>query len=102
MLFHAEVAGSQQARETGFVERALIFPEYFRVAGFPLVAGREFSALDTARANLWPSWIVNLRAVISRARIRWASTAAGRNARRFAMAIRGRAHRQYQGDQSVR
>ncbi|MGO4882592.1 MAG: ABC transporter permease [Bryobacteraceae bacterium] len=51
MLFHAEVAGGPPARETGFVERALIFPEYFRVAGFPLVAGREFSALDTARSE---------------------------------------------------
>jgi len=50
-LVHAEVAGGRAARETGFVERALIFPEYFRVAGLPLAAGREFGPLDTGTSE---------------------------------------------------
>jgi len=50
-LMHAEAAGGLAARETGFVERALIFPEYFRVAGLPLVAGREFGPLDNGQSE---------------------------------------------------
>ena len=49
MLLHAEVAGGRAARETAFVNRTLVFPEYFQVAGLPLVAGREFGPLDTAQ-----------------------------------------------------
>ena len=50
-LVHAEAAGGRAARETGFVERALIFPEYFRVTGLPLAAGREFGPLDAAQTE---------------------------------------------------
>ncbi len=50
-LVHAEAAGGRAARETGFVERALIFPEYFRVTGLPLAAGREFGPLDSAQTE---------------------------------------------------
>jgi putative ABC transport system permease protein len=50
-LVHAAAAGGPAARETGFIERALIFPEYFRVAGLPLFAGREFGPLDTAQSE---------------------------------------------------
>jgi putative ABC transport system permease protein len=50
-LTHAETAGGRAARETGFIERTLIFPEYFRVAGLPLVAGREFGPLDTVQSE---------------------------------------------------
>jgi putative ABC transport system permease protein len=49
ILLHAEVAGGRAARETAFVNRTLIFPEYFQVAGLPLAAGREFGPLDTAQ-----------------------------------------------------
>jgi putative ABC transport system permease protein len=48
---HAEASGGPAARETGFVARDLIFPEYFRVAGLPLLAGREFGPLDTAQSE---------------------------------------------------
>ena len=50
-LVHAETAGGRAARETGFIERALVFPDYFRVAGLPLVAGREFGPLDTGQSE---------------------------------------------------
>jgi putative ABC transport system permease protein len=50
-LVHAEIAGGHAARETGFIERALILPQYFGVAGLPLVAGREFGPLDTAQSE---------------------------------------------------
>jgi putative ABC transport system permease protein len=50
-LVHAEVAGGRAARETGFIARALIFPEYFRVSGIPLAAGREFGPLDTGQSQ---------------------------------------------------
>jgi putative ABC transport system permease protein len=50
-LTHAEVAGGRAARETGFVARDLIFPEYFRAAGMPLFAGREFGSMDTAQSE---------------------------------------------------
>src|ERR1019366_4283529 len=43
---HAEAAGGPAARETAFIQRHLIFPEYFRVAGLPLAAGRKFGPLD--------------------------------------------------------
>jgi predicted permease len=49
-LVHAEAAGGA-ARETGFVDRALILPEYFRVAGLPFLAGREFGPMDTAQSE---------------------------------------------------
>ena len=49
ILLHAEVAGGRAARETAFVNRTLVFPEYFQVAGLPLAAGREFGPLDTAQ-----------------------------------------------------
>jgi len=48
---HAEAAGGPAARETALVQGALIFPEYFRVAGLPLAAGREFGPLDTAQSE---------------------------------------------------
>jgi putative ABC transport system permease protein len=51
MLVHAEAAGGPGARETGFIERSLVFPEYFRVAGLPLFAGREFGPLDTGQSQ---------------------------------------------------
>jgi putative ABC transport system permease protein len=50
-LTHAEAAGGRSARETGFVQRDLIFPEYFRVAGMPLFEGREFGSVDTAQSE---------------------------------------------------
>jgi putative ABC transport system permease protein len=50
-LMHAETAGGPAARETGFVARDLIFPEYFRVAGLPLTGGREFGRLDTGQSQ---------------------------------------------------
>jgi putative ABC transport system permease protein len=50
-LTHAEAAGGRAARETAFIERALVFPEYFRVTGLPLAAGREFGPLDTAQSE---------------------------------------------------
>jgi len=50
-LVHAEAAGGPTARETGFIEQALIFPEYLRVAGLPLLEGREFGPLDTAQSE---------------------------------------------------
>jgi putative ABC transport system permease protein len=50
-LMHAEAAGGPAARETAFIERSLIFPEYFRVAGLPLFAGREFGPLDTGQSQ---------------------------------------------------
>ena len=46
-LTHAEAAGGPAARETGFIACDLVFPEYLRVAGIPLFAGREFGPLDT-------------------------------------------------------
>jgi len=48
-LEHAAAAGGPAARETGFVERTLIVPEFFRVAGMPIAVGREFWPLDTAQ-----------------------------------------------------
>ena len=48
---HAEAAGGRAARETAFVESALIFPEYFRVTGLPLFAGRAFGPLDTGQSQ---------------------------------------------------
>jgi len=48
---HAEADGSRVDAETGFVERALILPDYFRVAGLPLFAGREFAPLDSAQSE---------------------------------------------------
>ena len=50
-LMHAEAAGGPSARETGFIERDLVFPEYFRVSGIPLVAGRAFGPLDTPQSE---------------------------------------------------
>jgi predicted permease len=50
-LVHAEAAGGRAARETGFIERTLIFPEYFGVTGIPPAAGRAFSALDTEQSE---------------------------------------------------
>ncbi len=50
-LLHAEVAGGRAARETAFVNRTLIFPEYFLVSGLPLIAGREFGPLETAQSQ---------------------------------------------------
>jgi putative ABC transport system permease protein len=50
-LVHAEAAGGRAARETGFIAAALIFPQYFRVTGLPLAAGREFGPLDTAQSE---------------------------------------------------
>lgn len=50
-LVHAEAAGGPAARETSFVAQDLIFPEYFRVSGLPLAAGREFGPLDTAQSQ---------------------------------------------------
>jgi predicted permease len=50
-LVHAEAAGGRPARETGLIAAALIFPEYFRVTGLPLAAGREFGPLDTAQSE---------------------------------------------------
>jgi putative ABC transport system permease protein len=50
-LVHAEAAGGRAARETGFIARDLIFPEYFRVSGIPLAAGREFGPLDTGQSQ---------------------------------------------------
>ena len=50
-LVHAEAAGGRAARETGFIAGALIFPEYFRVTGLPLFAGREFGPLDTGQSE---------------------------------------------------
>ena len=47
-LVHAEVSGGPAPRETAFIERALIFPDYLRVTGIPLTAGREFGPLDSA------------------------------------------------------
>ena len=47
-LIHTEVTGGRAARETAFVSRELIFPEFFRLAGIPLLAGREFGRLDNA------------------------------------------------------
>jgi putative ABC transport system permease protein len=57
-LMHAEVEGGRAARETSFVQRDLIAPEYLQVAGIPLVAGREFGRLDTAQTQ--PVAIVDL------------------------------------------
>jgi putative ABC transport system permease protein len=48
---HAQASGGPPARETGFIDRTLIFPEYFRVTGIPLAAGREFGPLDTAQSE---------------------------------------------------
>jgi hypothetical protein len=73
-LVHAEAAGGRAARETGFIARDLIFPEYFRVAGLPLAAGREFGPWIRDKASRWRSWIGNSRAAISRTRTLWAST----------------------------
>jgi predicted permease len=50
-LVHGEAAGSPPAREPGFISRELIFPDYFRVAGMPLLSGREFGPLDTERGE---------------------------------------------------
>ncbi|HLY16373.1 MAG TPA: ADOP family duplicated permease [Bryobacteraceae bacterium] len=50
-LLHAEVAGGPAARETSFIERPLISPEYFQVAAMPLISGREFGRLDTAQSE---------------------------------------------------
>jgi len=50
-LVHAEITGGRAARDTAFVARDLIFPEYFHVTGVPLVAGREFARLDTAQSE---------------------------------------------------
>ncbi|HXM41997.1 MAG TPA: FtsX-like permease family protein, partial [Bryobacteraceae bacterium] len=50
-LVHAEAAGGRAARETGFIAQDLIFPEYFRVAGIPLAAGREFGPPDTGQSE---------------------------------------------------
>ena len=49
-LVHAQ-AGGHAARDTVFVTRDLVFPEYFRVTGIPLAAGRVFSHLDTAQSE---------------------------------------------------
>jgi putative ABC transport system permease protein len=50
-LAHAEAAGGRAARDTALIERTLIFPEYFRVAGLPMLGGREFGALDTGQSE---------------------------------------------------
>ncbi len=50
-LVHAEVAGGQAARETAFVARVLIDPKYFQLTGMPVIEGREFGRLDTARSE---------------------------------------------------
>ncbi len=47
-LMHAETASGPSALETAFVERHLIYPEYFRVSGIPLLAGRNFGSPDSA------------------------------------------------------
>ncbi|HVN06558.1 MAG TPA: ABC transporter permease [Bryobacteraceae bacterium] len=50
-LTHVEAAGGPPARETSFVWRGLVFPDYLRVTGIPLLAGREFARLDTAQSE---------------------------------------------------
>ncbi|HUO30059.1 MAG TPA: ADOP family duplicated permease, partial [Bryobacteraceae bacterium] len=50
-LTHAEAAGGPSARETSFIWRGLVFPDYLRVTGIPLLAGREFARLDTAQSE---------------------------------------------------
>lgn len=50
-LLHAQVAGGPLARETAFVARDLVLPGYLRVTGVPLLAGREFTRLDTAQSE---------------------------------------------------
>ena len=50
-LVHAETAGGPAARENSLIAAALIYPEYFRVTGLPLVAGRDFGPLDTAQSE---------------------------------------------------
>jgi predicted permease len=50
-LVHAEAAGGRAARETGFIARDLIFPEYFRVSGIPLAEGREFGPMDAGQSE---------------------------------------------------
>jgi predicted permease len=50
-LMHAEAQGGTPARDTGFVQRDLIVPEYLQVSGIPLLAGREIARLDTAQTE---------------------------------------------------
>jgi len=50
-LVHAETEGGRAARETSFIAAVLIFPEYFRVTGLPLAAGRGFGPLDNAQGE---------------------------------------------------
>jgi predicted permease len=50
-LVHAEAAGGRAASETGFIARDLIFPDYLRVTGVPLLTGREFGLLDTGQSE---------------------------------------------------
>jgi putative ABC transport system permease protein len=50
-LVHAETQGGRPARETSFIAAVLVFPEYFRVTGLPLAAGRGFGPLDNAQGE---------------------------------------------------
>jgi putative ABC transport system permease protein len=50
-LLHAEVEGGGAARESGFIARDLVFPEYLQVASIPLQVGREFGPLDTTQGQ---------------------------------------------------
>jgi predicted permease len=51
-LAHVEISGgAAPPAKTEFVSRNLIGPDYFRVAGIPLLAGREFTRQDAERSE---------------------------------------------------
>jgi len=50
-LAHAQVPGGAAARETSFVARVQVLPGYLRMTGIPLLAGREFTPLDTGQSQ---------------------------------------------------